>query len=182
MFMFSIKTLSVIQEQLNRLHAEIREAARWPDLSFTPPSARDEALQLNTAAFGYLAGGDALPFFRPHFLEISGNLFNLTRRLAALLSFLSSLPPEERKGLAHLSDVFNSLISIADIFKRTWLYLNTDMRKAAEKLKDSAAMISKFEDIAVKQLPGLAALLGPLTDTLYLVDLSIKKMIILLRT
>jgi hypothetical protein len=178
--MSSIKVYAVIQEQLRRVHTESREAARWPDLPHMPPSRRTEALQLSAAAFGYLARGDALPFFRPHFLEISGALFNLTRRLTVILAFLSSLPPGERDGLGNLSSVFSSLNKVTDTFQRTWMSLDTDRKKAEKELQDTAAIISQIDDLAVQLPPRPATLFGALVDALYLVDLSLKKMIILL--
>jgi len=178
--MLSIKVTAVIQEQLSRLHAEIREARHWADLSLTTPSRREEALQLSATAFGCLAGGDALPFFRPHFLEISGSLFTLTRRLDILLTFLSSLAPGERKELAQLSAVFDSLNKLIDVFQRTWLYVDTDRKQAEEEIKSAAAIILQIDDLS-RELPfRLAILIGALVDALYLVDLSLKKMIILL--
>lgn len=105
----SIKSMSIIERQINALHARIVETLRRPDLLSTPSSLRGEMAELHTAAFRDLAHNDTLPFFRPHFLEISGGLVTLSRHLDDLVAFLASLKAEERYKLANLSDVFIAL-------------------------------------------------------------------------
>lgn len=181
MHIFSIKALSIIEEQVRRLHARIVETLRQPDLTSTPSPLRDEAAQLHAAAFDDLAHGDTLPFFRPHFLAISGSLVTLSRRMDELAAFIASLRPEERYKLRNLSEIFHALGTIMEMFMRAWAYLRTDMGKAAGELHGSLARISRFEDFSQKQDLGAAALLRPLTDALYMTDIAMKKLFVLLR-
>lgn len=181
MFMFSIKSLSLVEQQINKIHARIVAALRQLDFSQRSSCLRDDAVQLHAAAFGDLANNDTLPFFRPHFLEISGSMVNLARRMDALFSYHVSLKPEERYRLANLSEIFIALGGIVEIFMHVWAYLNTDMKKAGEELQGAAERISRFEDFAAKQNPDTAALLAPITDALYMTDISMKKLVVLLR-
>ncbi|MEI6634192.1 MAG: hypothetical protein WCP22_10300 [Chlamydiota bacterium] len=181
MVMFSIKALSIVEEQLLRLHTQVVAALRKPELLTGPSSLRDEAIQLHMSAFGDLANGDSLPFFRWHYIEISGSLVTLARRMDALISFIASLQPNERTMLANLSEVFIALGKVMEMFMHAWAYLRTDMKKAREELQEIAAKIARFEDFAAKQDLGTAALLAPVTDALYMVDISMKKLVVLLR-
>ena len=177
----SIKSMSIIERQINALHARIVETLRRPDLLSTPSSLRGEMAELHTAAFRDLAHNDTLPFFRPHFLEIPGGLVTLSRHLDDLVAFLASLKAEERYKLANLSDVFIALGGIVELFLCAWAYLGTDMRKAGETLQGSLARIARFEDVARDQNLGEAVFLAPLTDALYAMDMSLKKLVVLLR-
>ena len=191
--MWSHKAIRIVEEQFIKINNEVRKMSDF--FSFpgaeTKISFRDEILKLHNSVFDLLVGGEELPIYRGNYIEISEQLVKFCDSLENLFSAFRNIPPEEMEQMTTIPEIMEAVREAVSCFLGTWLNLGKHLRKSEEEIKAAAGFIFQLECAVSKNCRGdsiqnkSSALLNfcdrcdSLIQSLYAIDLSLKKLIVM---
>jgi hypothetical protein len=184
----TLKIYGTIQDQIIKLHASVEKVAKQPggNLIKVFSALKSQITESYNAAFKQLLAGQALPFFRQNFIEVSANILKLSNCLMKISCPMDALPPNEKLERSCIQGTFDILEEILSMYLDTWTFLGTDIEKAGAEIGKAIYCIQKLEqylDSKIYSAPGNSIQIYPyntLIDSLYSTDLSIRKLIVIL--
>jgi hypothetical protein len=184
-----LKIYRTIQEQFSAVHVAVEKIALHPDDDHleTISSLKRRMSDLYALAFEQLLAGQALPFFRQNFIEVSAAVFRLSGCLEYILRLKHTLPVRKTAQRPVDAGIFGGMNDILAVYSDTWKLLGGEMNKAGMRVREARGHIQELEDRcrlrqdAHDQKLETAVCRDNVIDSLYSLDLSIRKLIVILK-
>ena len=184
----TLKIYGTIQDQISKLHASVEKVAKQPGAKLIEvfSALQRQITESHNVAFKQLLTGQALPFFRQNFIEVSANILKLSNCLMKISRMTDTSSHDEKSEQSCLQGTFDNLEEILSLYLDTWTSLGTDIEKAGAEIGKAIDCIQRLEkhlDSKMDAAPGNSIRINPynmLIDSLYSTDLSMRKLIVIL--
>ena len=185
--MWSHQAIDAVGEEFVRIKSELRKIKNSPETDRAEAGSllAGEITEIDRRVFDLLCRGEELPYFRQHYIEVSGKLLRFSSLLEEILSRLGHTP----EILADTERYFEKLEGVIGSYTGAWLNLKDDITRSEREIRQAGGYLAELEEtvadlIQTESSPEtfrLAALFSRLIDCLSGLDLACKKLVVILK-